>query len=103
MTCIKTGFTAILNTHGEYLHGDAYQIGKDAIIFRICSRSREPIQDRINFRIDNFVDWFDEKKTSMQQNSTMVALAGDVAMLSYDGVPYSEAVMGDHNPQWENA
>lgn len=83
--CIKTGFHAFLAPHNSWLYGDAYQ-EEEIMVFRICQVTYErPIGVR-HFTIENYLTWFDENKTSMTQNSTMLARTVEVTNHGYNGV-----------------
>lgn len=92
MTCIKTGFHAFASPHGLWLYGDAFVFGEDALegkegwlLLRICEVQNEPIQSVKHFTIHGWETWFDELKTSMERNSTMLIPPHRYVYHGYDG------------------
>lgn len=86
MNCDKTGFHAHLVPHNLYIYGDAYSI-YEVLILRICEVSREPLYRVKHYTINNWANWFDENRTSMAHNSTMLCAPTDYKSHGYDGVP----------------
>ena len=86
MRCVKTGFHAHVVPHGWYLYGDAFQSDGGDLLLRICERSQSPISIFQHFHLHTWALWFDENKTSQDQNSTMIVNSGDWKYLGYDGV-----------------
>jgi hypothetical protein len=77
VTCIKTGAVAYLDEYGEWVYGDAH-VYCGVLVFRSVYRTRD-IEDLAqfgnvrHFTILRLTDWWDERKTSMPQNSTLIA------------------------------
>ena len=69
-----------------WAYGDAYEL-RDATYFRICQISRSPLQAHKHFTIHDWQHWFDERKTSYEQNSTMICGPEDCTYHGYEGVP----------------
>lgn len=86
MSCIKTGCYVYLAPHDMWAYGDAFEMF-GVYFFRICQVERKPIGDRRHFTINDWAIWFDENKTSMAQNSTMICDPFSVVSHGYDGVP----------------
>lgn len=81
MTCVKTGCVAYLVEHGEWVYGDAFTYPgeyAEILVIRCCWRSRDSSElaefsNLRHFTINRLVSWWDEEKTSMKQNSTLLA------------------------------
>ena len=84
MQCIKTGFHA-LTPHG-YLYGDAFQSERGVLLLRICQISPSPLSTHLHFTINTWSQWFDEFRTSMEINSTMVCEPANYMYHGYEGL-----------------
>lgn len=71
MECIKTGAHAWLEPYGVWLYGDMFR-ARGYYVFRACSVAYNPIISVTHFEIYSYTYWFDQDKTSMAQNSTML-------------------------------
>jgi hypothetical protein len=84
MTCIKTGAVAYLDEYGEWLYGDAHSYD-GVLLFRSVYRTRS-VGDLAQFgnarhmTVLRVADWWDEQKTSMGQNSTVISQQGHWGM-----------------------
>jgi len=85
MICIKTGAHVRLTSHGEWLYGDVFKTTKGDYVMRVCERRREPLIDVKHFTFHSYDIWFDETKTSGEQNSTLCAEG--VQDHGYEGIP----------------
>jgi hypothetical protein len=61
MPCTRTGCHIFLETHDEYLWGDAYEVG-DVAYFRLSFRSRQKINgmERVHYVVHDFDNWFNK-------------------------------------------
>ena len=83
--CIKTGAHVRLSCYSEWLYGDVFKTSKGDLVMRVCERRREPLFDVKHFTIMSYDVWFDERKTSGNTNSTLVA-EGFIDH-GYEGIP----------------
>lgn len=83
--CIKTGAHVKLTCTGEYLYGDVFKTSQGTLLMRVCERRPEPLIGVKHFTFMSYDVWFDETKTSGNQNSTLVA-EGFVEH-GYEGIP----------------
>lgn len=74
MNCIKTGAHVYLDPYDEWAYGDAFQLG-DHTYFRLYAKDFKPIRPVKHFTVYMIDQWWDEDKTSMEQNSTLIATA----------------------------
>ena len=100
MTCIRTGCVAYLRQYGEWVYGDAFTYGgylgdpenTGILCLRLVwkgHKSEELAQfgNVRHFTVDHIVDWWDEDRTSMKQNSTLLAPPRGWINHGYDGIP----------------
>lgn len=83
--CLKTGFHGFLLPYEVYIYGDAFVLD-EVYIFRICETNKKPISGALHFTIYDWFRWFDEKETSMKQNSTMLCTAAEITYHGHEGV-----------------
>ncbi len=95
MECIKTGCHIFLEEYQEYAYGDAFELALDindgeyeekVLFFRLCARSRKPIRPIEHFIVRRIAQWWDADKTSMMQNSTLIASAANCKNHGYEGI-----------------
>ena len=86
MSCQRTGFHAHIAPYGMWVYGDAYKL-RGVTYFRICEIGWGPLRDHIHYTIHDWDHWFDERKTSQAQNSTMICSPFDCTYHGYEGVP----------------
>ena len=92
MSCIKTGCVAYLADYGEWIYGDAFD-HNGVLVVRTVFRTRdakdlEEFGDVRNFTIHRTAHWWDEKATSMKQNSTVISERGNWHQDGdYEGIP----------------
>lgn len=84
--CIKTGCHVFIEPRNMWALGDAFRTN-DVTWFRFCDTSISPTRDSRHFTVHDFAAWYDEGKTSMRQNSTMICKPDHVTDHGYDGVP----------------
>lgn len=85
MTCTKTGCHAYLAEYGEYVYGDAFEIG-GALVLRIVQRSFQgPIIDRVHYSVARVGEWFDKDGHPV---STLIATRFNNH--GYDGKPVDQ-------------
>lgn len=114
MHCIKTGFHGYLDDYAEYVYGDAFIITKygvaadyykDApscpkkhnLLLRVCARGTEPMYSRLHIVVKEVDRRFDEKITSIRQNSTILVAFDDWGWLGYKGQPLAEVFSSSDN------
>jgi hypothetical protein len=91
MQCIKTGCSAYLEEYGEHIYGDAFQTAGGALVVRCCYRGREnELGNRRHFTIRRIAHWFDDDKTGMAQNSTMIVEPAGYVDHGYEGINEDE-------------
>ena len=92
MPCIKTGCVVYLADYGEWIYGDAFE-HNGVLLVRAVYRTRdskdlEEFGDVRHFTVHRTTQWWDEKVTSMKQNSTLISERGDWHQDGdYDGIP----------------
>lgn len=86
MSCQRTGFNAYIEPLDMWAYGDAYEL-RGVTYFRICKVRMHPLRDRKHYTIHDWYHWFDERKTSQAQNSTMICGPEDCTYHGYEGVP----------------
>lgn len=86
MSCQRTGFNAYIEPLDMWAYGDAYEL-YGVTYFRICEVRRHPPRDRKHYTVRDWQHWFDERKTSYEQNSTMICSPFDCTYHGYEGVP----------------
>ncbi len=86
MSCIKTGFYGYLVPYNLWVYGDAFE-SFGVTWFRICEKSDKPLSKVRHFTINDWSVWYDEDKTSMAQNSTMICDPYSTINHGYNGVP----------------
>lgn len=90
MKCIKTGFHGYLEQYGEFIYGDAYA-EKDrsgTLVLRICNRSKEPLDERLNLVVVRVSQIFDNERIALPGgNATLIAESNDWMKLGgYNGI-----------------
>jgi hypothetical protein len=81
MECIKTGCVAHLEPYEEYVYGDLFRLHNNLMLMRVCERQMEA-PARWHTRIYKVEYWFDETRTSGEQNSTLI---GRMDQFLYEG------------------
>lgn len=71
MQCVKTGAHVKLLCYGEWLYGDVFKTTKGDFVMRVCQRSHIPLSKTKHFTFHSFDIWFDERRTSGEENSTL--------------------------------
>ena len=86
--CIKTGCSVFLEEYGGWAYGDAFKFD-DLLIFRLVALDHtKPINDSPRHFTVRLIDhWWDDRRTSQEINSTLVAYAQHVVNHGYEGVP----------------
>jgi hypothetical protein len=100
MTCIKTGCVVYLQDYGEWIYGDAFSYGSPSylaerngvLLIRVVLRTRNVTEiaqfgNVRHFTVTRVREWWDEDKTSMQQNSSLISTNGNWQNHGYDGIP----------------
>jgi len=103
-----------LDDHQEYVYGDAFIITKYGaaseyykegsscpkkhwLIIRVCARAQEPMDTKLHITVGQVDHWFDERVTSVQQNSTILVAFDDWSWLGYSGKHLTEVFKQSDN------
>lgn len=101
MTCIKTGCVAYIRPLRQWIYGDAFSHGvgtgpgaerAGVLIIRAVFQTQDPkdlaqFGNLRHFTVDGGpIQWWDESRTSMKQNSTFIAEPGWWTNHGYDGI-----------------
>lgn len=78
----------MIDTHGEWAYGDAFEVGNVAI-FRLVSRSRKPLYGKMHYWVRNIEHWFD------QQAHTSTLISDDFTSFGTDGMQINQMGEGD--------
>jgi hypothetical protein len=100
MTCIKTGCVVYLMPYGEWIYGDAFSHGAEmgdpentgVLVVRSVFRTRDyadlaQFGNVRHFTVLGSFQWWDEDRTSMKQNSTLIVEPGMWTNHGYEGIP----------------
>lgn len=85
MECLKTGGYAFLIPHQLIVYGDWFA-ADTTLLGRVCEikpLDEFPLHISVHFLIRDWSHWFDQNKTSMERNSTIVT--SQYRYLSYEG------------------
>ncbi len=88
--CVKTGCVVYLEQYGSWIYGDAFRYD-GVLVIRAVYECHVPTDPNIggvrHFTVKSVADWWDERRTSMRQNSTLLALPDCWINHGYEGIP----------------
>ena len=88
--CVKTGCVVWLEEYSEWAYGDAFE-GEGFFVFRLCQRGYIPVYHYKHFTVHKIAHWWDDQRTSMDVNSTLIAYDLYVDNHGYEGVEIKTA------------